>query len=211
MEKGTTMTSQLMQNPKAMQPYIFIGCVFSYLVFVEVQILYKLMVKSFLMPFLMVWVYANFGTRAPPLIYTSLVFATFGDIFLDVHTLFNNQGPWFIIGMGSFLAMQVCYIKTFRALPCYRGPSTLSIAFYIVLWSFLIYVIVPNLSGDLQLPVLGYTIFLGVMACLSSGVNSRMGWGGFIFLASDAMIGVSIAGFKVPYMSVIIITTYLIA
>jgi uncharacterized membrane protein YhhN len=69
----------------------------------------------------------------------------------------------------------------------------------------------PYLPSDLQIPVLGYTVFLGFMACLSSGVSARLGLGGFLFMFSDTMIGVSIAKFPVPFLPEIIIVTYLIA
>ncbi len=49
------------------------------------------------------------------------------------------------------------------------------------------------------------------MTCLSSGVSARLGLGGFLFMFSDAMIGVSIAQYRVPFIREIIITTYLVA
>ena len=82
---------------------------------------------------------------------------------------------------------------------------------YLLTWCTLNYFILPSLPSDLQIPVLGYTVFLGFMACLSSGVSARLGLGGFLFMFSDTMIGVSIAKLPVPFCREIIITTYLIA
>ena len=139
----------LMRRPRAMMPYIFLSCAFVYLIIIDIDIMYKLIVKTFLMPFLALWVDANLGSLAPSLMYPSLVFATLGDFFLDFHIFKGEKGPWFIIGMASFLLMQVMYIKAFRALPLYTGPSKLSIVAYLLTWCSLNYFILPSLPSDL--------------------------------------------------------------
>ena len=83
--------------------------------------------------------------------------------------------------------------------------------FYICLHIVLNYILLPKLPKDLQIPIFFYTFFLAGMAAISSGVSLKMGLGGFIFMVSDVMIGVSIAKLGVPYDKEIIIVTYLVA
>ncbi len=134
-----------------------------------------------------------------------------GDFFLDFHQYKEEKGPWFIIGMLSFLLMQVIYMKNFRKMQGYKGVSTLMKVFYVCLHLSLNYVLLPKLPKDLQIPILFYTFFLTGMAAISSAVSLKMGLGGFIFLVSDVMIGVNIAKLGVPYGKEIVIVTYLVA
>ena len=166
------------------------------------------------MPSLAFWVYRKHGGKAfnevRPM-YRGLFCAMLGDFFLDFHQYKGNNGPWFIIGMLSFLLMQVVYMRNFRKMPEYKGVSTVMKVFYVFLHLFLNYNLLPKLPSDLQIPILFYTFFLAGMAAISSGVGLRMGLGGFIFLVSDAMIGANIAKLGIPFGKEIVIVTYLVA
>ena len=102
-------------------------------------------------------------------------------------------------------------MRNFRKLAGYKGVSTAMKIFYICLHIVLNYILLPKLPKDLQIPIFFYTFFLAGMAAISSGVSLKMGLGGFIFMVSDVMIGVSIAKLGVPYDKEIIIVTYLVA
>ena len=102
-------------------------------------------------------------------------------------------------------------MRNFRKMPGYKGVSTVMKIFYVLLFVFLNYMLLPKLPKDLQIPIFFYTFFLAGMAAISSGVGLRMGLGGFIFMMSDTMIGASIAKLGIPYDKEIIIMTYLVA
>ena len=144
-------------------------------------------------------------------IYRALFCATLGDFFLDFHQYKGNEGPWFIVGMLSFLLMQIIYIVNFKKLPGYKGVPTNSKIFYVIISIVLDYIILPKLPKDMLYPLWFYSAFLAIMACITSGVSLKMGLGGFIFLASDTMIGTTIANMNIPYTKEIVIVTYLIA
>ncbi len=123
----------------------------------------------------------------------------------------NNEGPWFLIGMGSFLIMQICYIQAFRSLKIYKGPKPSVIAFYATIYVVLNYLITPKLPADLQIPILIYTAFLATMTSYSGFLTPYLALGGFVFFISDTMIGVGMAKIPIPYSREIVITTYLYA
>ncbi len=159
--------------------------------------------KGFLMPTLLVWVLVALGSRAPRWLVAGLAFATLGDVLLDI---------WFEVGMVGFLVMQLCYIAGFLRLGAWAGLRTrwpVAVAYLLVgvganvaLW--------PHL-GDLAVPVLVYSTAILTMAALASGVTSRVGLGGALFVISDALIGVDKAGAGFPGRGLIVLLTYLAA
>ena len=80
-----------------------------------------------------------------------------------------------------------------------KGVSLFFKVLYTLLATVINYYMIPRLPKDLQIPVLVYTLFLACMGLLSTSVNFRMGFGAFIFMVSDCMIGFNIAKFGVPY------------
>ena len=48
--------------------------------------------------------------------------------------------------------------------------------------------------GELRIPVLVYSLALCVMAPFAAGVDRRVGMGGLLFLISDMLLGVGLAG-----------------
>jgi hypothetical protein len=92
----------------AMCLYLGLSTLFTLFIHWNQDIRHKLVLKTLLMPSLALWVYRKHGGKAfnevRPM-YRGLFCATLGDFFLDFHQYKGNQGPWFIIGMLSFLLM----------------------------------------------------------------------------------------------------------
>lgn len=100
---------------------------------IEADIIYRIAVKCFLMPLLILWVWFKHGGQAPAILYIGLGAATLGDFFLDFHHYHNNEGPLFLVGMGFFLMMQLSYIRGFRQIKAFTGVSYAASIFYIAI------------------------------------------------------------------------------
>lgn len=156
---------------------------------------------------LIAWVLLARGRRAPRLLLAGMVFAWLGDVALD--------GPGdvrFLLGIGLFLVMQVCYSLGFvglGALGALRRRAWIPIA-AAVLWLSLNVVLGPML-GDMRWPLAVYSAFLVTMATLSLGVSTRVGIGGVLFLVSDLLIGLGAADLDVPLRGLLVIATYAVA
>lgn len=156
---------------------------------------------------LIAWVLLARGRRAPRLLLAGMVFAWLGDVALD--------GPGdvrFLLGIGFFLVMQVCYSLGFiglGALGALRRRPWLPIG-AAVLWLALNVVLGPML-GDMRWPLAVYSAFLVTMATLSLGVSPRVGSGGVLFLVSDLLIGLGAADLDVPLRGVLVIGAYALA
>ena len=162
-------------------------------------------VKALLMPSLLVWVVLALGADAPRLLVVGLAFATVGDVGLECDALF-------LVGMGGFLAMQVCYVLGFidmGAWPNVRRNWTIA-AGYLVFWAAANALLGPRLA-DLRVPILIYSLALCVMATFAAGVDRRVGLGGMLFLVSDMLIGVDLADLDLPGRVLIVMVTYLAA
>jgi uncharacterized membrane protein YhhN len=156
---------------------------------------------------LIAWVLLARGRRAPRLLLAGMVFAWLGDVALD--------GPGdvrFLLGIGLFLVMQVCYSLGFvglGALGALRRRPWMPIG-AAVLWLGLNIVLGPML-GDMRWPLAVYSAFLVTMATLSLGVSTRVGIGGVLFLISDLLIGLGAADLDVPLRGLLVIATYALA
>ena len=163
----------------------------------------RLVVKGMLMATLLGWVLVALGPRAPRWLVAGLAFAILGDVLLDVR---------FELGMVGFLLMQICYIVGFLRLGAWTGLR----ARWPVGVGYLIVGLGANIAlgphlGSLALPVLVYSTAILSMAALASGVDSRVGLGGLLFVISDALIGVDKAGAGFPGRGMVVMLTYLAA
>jgi uncharacterized membrane protein YhhN len=159
--------------------------------------------KGLLMPVLLLWVLASAGRAAPRWLVAGLVFATVGDIAIDIS---------FVAGMVGFLVMQLCYIAGFvrtgaaQRLRQRWWPALL----YAAIWLGANLALGPQL-GELQVPVAVYSLAICVMAALATGLNARVGIGAALFVVSDALIAAGEAGVDLPLRSVLVMPTYLAA
>jgi uncharacterized membrane protein YhhN len=131
--------------------------------------------------------------------------ATIGDVGLAYDATF-------LVGMVGFLAMQVCYIAGFvrlGALARLRARWWI-VAAYAALWVVANLALGPRL-GDLQVPILVYSLALATMATVSAGVDRRVGLGGLLFLISDMLIGLQKADLDFSGRGTVVMVTYLVA
>jgi uncharacterized membrane protein YhhN len=160
-----------------------------------------------LLVLLLVWVLLVRGAAAPRLLVAGMVAAWLGDIALD--------GPGdtrFLLGIGLFLVMQVCYMTGFVRL---GAVAWLRARWWVpagaaALWVALNLVLGPQL-GDLRWPLAVYSAALVAMATLSLGVSARAGTGGVLFLVSDLLIGLGAADLEFPLRGLLVMATYALA
>jgi uncharacterized membrane protein YhhN len=132
-----------------------------------------------------------------------LLCAGFGDTVLEINGLVA-----FIIGMLSFLAMQVCYIRAFRALGTHPTRSLWVTAS--LLWLTANAVLAPRI-GVLAVPVAVYSGALVAMAATAATLGRIGAIGGTLFVLSDGLIGIGAAGAGFSGRGLIIMATYTIA
>lgn len=139
------------------------------------------------------------GTR---LIMAALGCATAGDVAL----LFSGRTA-FLIGMAFFFGTQAGYLVAFLR----RGrPRWAPAIGYALLWAGVNLALGPRL-GVLRIPVLGYSLALVAMASAATGVSRRVAAGAALFVLSDLLIGLAVAGFWLPAHRPAVTVTYLVA
>lgn len=118
----------------------------------------------------------------------------------------------FLLLVGFFLCAQIVYIVAFAP---YRGASVLYsrpwvVALYGVAVLVLVTVMAPT-AGLLVVPVGIYAVCLAAMAVLATGVGRTAALGAFLFVVSDALIGVRafVDGFDLPVAGFWIMSTYI--
>ncbi len=116
-----------------------------------------------------------------------------GDVGLEFDILF-------LVGMAGFLAMQVCYVLGFLGLgawPSVRRRWAVAVG-YLAFWVARQRGARPRL-GDLRRPDPRLQPrACASMATFAAGVDRRVGLGGLLFLISDMLIGVDLAGPRIP-------------
>jgi uncharacterized membrane protein YhhN len=141
----------------------------------------RLIAKPLLMPLLAAYAAAR---RGPPLLVAALLLGWGGDVLL-----MPGSDTAFLIGMGSFAAGHLCYLRLFgRA----RGSVRAGIAYAAVLVTF-IALIRPALPADLRIPLIGYSLLLTAMAWRAGTLGRYAASGGALFLLSDALIATGLA------------------
>ena len=156
--------------------------------------------KGLLMPALLVCVLVQGDARRYRWLVLGLVFATVGDIAIDV-TL--------EAGLVGFLVMQACYIVGFVRLGAAQAASARWAALgYALVWASANLVLGPSL-GELRVPVLVYSAALCTMAAFGAGVNARVGIGAALFLISDTLIACGVADVDFAGRSALVMPTYL--
>ena len=172
---------------------------------------YRTVSKPMIMASLIGFYISNVKTQSNTFI-LALIFALFGDIFL----MFDSN-EFFLIGLGSFLLMQILYAYNFYQ--DYSGDkrlfakaSTILLILGIAVLSYL-----WNGLGDLKIPVMIYTFAILLMVLTAIIRNKQLNgyheifYGVVLFLISDAFLGISKFGIPNPNFGIIVIVTYMIA
>lgn len=151
--------------------------------------------KALLMPLLAAWVISR---RGPRLVVAALGFSWLGDVLLQFDGLF-------IAGMGAFALAHVCYVTYFAG-----RPRIAAVVGYAVAWAVLMALLLPSL-GALQIPIALYSLLLTATAVMSTRHSLTAAIGGGLFLLSDTLIAVRLAGIDLPLGGVLVMSTYIAA
>jgi uncharacterized membrane protein YhhN len=178
--------------------------------------------KPLIVVVLLAWLYlsTNLKGRFHKRIFTGLIFALAGDIFLMLQT---NRPVFFIYGLIAFLLCHIFYIRAFtldhKSNPNYKNPYFLwAVGAFAIFCSGLFFYLQPRL-GVMQFPVLMYAIiitFMVIMAVNRYGkVNifsfKLMLYGALFFLLSDSALAVNKFAQPIPQAGALIMATYMIA
>ena len=157
-------------------------------------------------------IYIMSAKRQDQLFLTGMIFALLGDAFL----LFTTD-TFFMIGLGCFLIMQICYAAVFwkkRRIPRSKDKlvsvvlAALPLIFLSMVWSHL---------GGLKVGVVLYSIAITIMlvtAFLRHGMLSGYGMvliGSILFVISDLSLAVERFVTQAPALPYIVILTYIAA
>lgn len=172
---------------------------------------YKMVLKPLIMASLIGYYIVTSRKQANGFI-LAMIFALMGDIFLAF-----SGTDFFLLGLGSFLFMQVMYGFTFLR---YRiqdqRAGLLKIIPVILIASVVLWLLWPGL-GDMRIPVTIYTAAISFMVCTAFLVNPKLSvypWlalGVILFLISDAAIGFAKFGQSAAWTDYLILSTYMAA
>jgi uncharacterized membrane protein YhhN len=174
--------------------------------------------KPLLMPMLMLYVFSQSPILIRNKLIFILVFAWLGDVFL----LFQgNSSLYFQLGLGSFLIMQIGYIRLF-SLQSSTGNFNLGQWFSLSIIPVLIYVVgflaflLPLIPAALYIPVSLYALALGAMlyAAYLRKLDSSYYFifiGAILFVISDSLLALAKFYFSFTGNSIYVMFTYISA
>ncbi|MFK4086738.1 lysoplasmalogenase [Kribbella sp. NPDC020789] len=157
----------------------------------------EIVTKLLLMPILAVWARLR---GAPVALLIGLAASLVGDYLLEIDQL--------VPGMAAFGVTHVCYVGLFLRRSRRRSPGVL--AAYGVVWLVTLALLWPGLQG-VRGPVVLYSLLLTTTAVTSAWSGWRSGIGGAVFLVSDALIGVGLAGYEFAARPYLVMATYCVA
>ena len=176
--------------------------------------------KPLIMPLLMGYFISATSTR-PRYFLGALIFCWLGDVLL----MFQGTELFFILGLVAFLIGHLCYMISYRMLR-FRHPeggllNTQKISYslpFLLAGTGLVTILIPHL-GDLKIPVMIYALVLTLMvlqALFRYGHTSGKSFGliltgAIFFMASDSMLAINKFMQPLPFASLLIMTTYIIA
>lgn len=181
-------------------------------VFLDVLTDYRMVSKPMIMASLLGFYIGNVPKQSNTFI-MALIFALFGDIFLMV-----ESDDFFMLGLGSFLLMQLLYGYNFLQDRITDIKSILYKALPVILVAIGIITYLYNDLGTMLVPVMFYTLAISLMVIAAMIRKPSIVWylpvvvGVIFFLVSDAAIAFSkfgnVTGNSMKYL---IIGTYMIA
>jgi uncharacterized membrane protein YhhN len=150
--------------------------------------------KVSMMPVLLSWARSQQG---PPLLQAGLLASAAGDILLETELQ--------TAGIAAFAAAHACYLAVFLSRPGERSWRVA--AAYSALWAAMIALLSGGL-GSQRVPVAAYALLLTATAVVSQWHSPRAGLGGALFLVSDALIALRLAGRDFPFRGALCMSTY---
>ncbi len=171
--------------------------IFIFLLNTPAPIAARVVVKSLIMPVLIVFVLINTDkhTSFSLLVITALALSTLGDLFMELQT--QNE-KFFLPGLGSFLLAHIAYISAFSyrlKIKIFTGKNIIiALVLVLALVCLLIY-LWPTL-GDMKIPVVLYALiislatFTAYLRACEDRHQCLLFWGALLFLLSDALLAI---------------------
>lgn len=144
------------------------------------------------------------GLRPARLLGAGLLLACAADIALLV-----DGTTAFLVGMGLFGLMQVTYVTAFirlGALPILRR-RWIAPGCYVAFWLGANVALWPRLEA-LAAPIAVYSLLLVSMAAAASALGRTAAVGGLLFVISDLVLGLGVAGIQLPLQDQAVMATY---
>ena len=187
--------------------------IFFVIVLLDILALYyspnvRLVTKPLIMASLMAW-YILSVKRQDNLLMTGMIFAMIGDILLE----FEFQES-FIMGLCSFLLMQVCYALVFKrnfAKPTLWKWGVIAVVFLIASGFIVSYW--PNFQA-LNIYVAIYTMAIAIMVSMAISrkttymLQQSLVIGVLLFMFSDMVLAINMFVEKVPHSGLFIMASY---
>ena len=195
--------------------YSLIGALNLLSVTIELPLL-RTLTKPLLMPMLMLYVFSQTDILNRNKLIFILIFAWFGDLFLLIP---GNSPLYFQLGLGSFLIMQIGYIRLFSVQNKHGGFVlnqwiSWPIVPVILYVAFLLTFLMPHIRITLFVPVSLYAIALGSMfySAFLRKIDSSyflILLGAMFFVISDSFLAIAKFYYSFPGNSLLIMITYI--
>ena len=165
-------------------------------------------------PLLMILLMGHVAQVNPkPALFFTAIFALLGDVFL---MLPGDSPLYFQLGLGSFLVMQLSYIRLFAKhaseetwIPAHARSPLVGVLIYV--FSFLAF-LNPYLAGGMKIPVTLYAFALGSMLYFAIRLrNQTIVLGAFFFVVSDSVLAFGKFYYSFPGISTVVMSTYIVA
>jgi uncharacterized membrane protein YhhN len=165
-------------------------------------------------PLLMILLMGHVAVENPkPALFFTAIFALLGDVFLMIP---GDNPLYFQLGLGSFLVMQLSYIRLFVRqtedkawIPAHMRLPLGGILIYV--FSFLAF-LNPHLVDAMKIPVTLYAFALGAMLYFALRLkNPAIVWGAFFFVVSDSFLAFGKFYYSFPGISSVVMLTYILA
>ncbi len=165
-------------------------------------------------PLLLILLMGHIAQQNPkPGLFFTAIFALLGDVFL---MLPGDSPLYFQLGLGSFLIMQISYIRLFAKqapteawVPAHARQPLAGILIYV--FSFLAF-LNPHIAGGMKIPVTLYAFALGSMLYFAIRLrNQAIVWGAFFFVVSDSVLAFGKFYYSFPMISTVVMSTYIVA
>lgn len=165
-------------------------------------------------PLLLILLMGHIAMENPrPALFFTAIFALLGDVFL---MLPGDSPLYFQLGLGSFLIMQLSYIRLFAKqaseeawVPAFARKPAAGVLIYV--FSFLAF-LNPYLAGGMKIPVTLYAFALGSMLYFAIRLkNQTIVLGAFFFVVSDSVLAFGKFYYSFPGISTVVMSTYIVA
>jgi uncharacterized membrane protein YhhN len=165
-------------------------------------------------PLLMILLMGHVAVENPkPALFFTTIFALLGDVFLMIP---GDNPLYFQMGLGSFLVMQLSYIRLFVRqtedkawIPVHTRQALAGILIYV--FSFLAF-LNPHLADAMKIPVTLYAFALGAMLYFAIRLKNQMiVWGAFFFVVSDSVLAYGKFYYSFQGISFVVMATYILA